>query len=141
MITGLSDHNMVLISRKLVGKRFTTYTEHFGVTKNKQEEFKAVMRDIKWSDLLSNNNLEIISQNLIGKLCSTINEFSVTVKHKNKKQTLPWVTEEVKNLMKERDRALKIATKSKLSHDRFKFTMLRNRVTNALRKATIMENT
>jgi len=48
--------------------------------------------------------------------------------------------------MKERDNALKLATRSKMVHDRNKFVMLRNKVVRALRKAkadffiTIIEN-
>lgn len=37
--------------------------------------------------------------------------------------------------MKERDQALKIANKTKSTHDRGRFTMLRNKVVRSLRKA------
>lgn len=37
--------------------------------------------------------------------------------------------------MKERDNALKLATRSNMAHDRNKFEMLRNKVVRVLRKA------
>lgn len=48
MITGLSDHNMVLISRKLTCRRLTTHAgnkEFFGILKNKQEYFKSAIKN------------------------------------------------------------------------------------------------
>ena len=39
--------------------------------------------------------------------------------------------------MEERDDALKIATKSKLSHDRHTFATVRNRITREMRKVKV----
>jgi len=151
MMTGLSDHNMVLISRKLTSKQFTTHAsnnkEFFGIPKNKQNEFKSVIGNMNWEDLVSSNiDLELSSQIFTEKIQSTISEFSIKMKHKYKKQSLPWVNDNIKKIMKERDNALKLATRSKMVHDRNKFVMLRNKVVRALRKAkadffiTIIEN-
>lgn len=59
----------------------------------------------------------------------------MTVKHKNRKCSLPWLSDDIKQLMKDRDNALKKAIKSKLSCERQKFASLRNRVIRQLRKA------
>jgi len=137
MITGLSDHNMVLISRKLTCRRVMNAgnKEFFGIPKNKHEAFKVAINNIKWDEILLENDLEISSQILTEKLQSTIHEFSIRIKCKNKKQSLPWMNEKILKLMKERDNALKISTNSKMSTDRFKFVKLRNTVTRELRKA------
>lgn len=52
-----------------------------------------------------------------------------------KKRILPWFNEELKQLMKERDLALKKSVKTKLSNDINIFKSLRNRVTKNIRKA------
>lgn len=137
MITGLSNHHMVLISRKLTCRRVMNAgnKEFFGIPKNKQDDFKAAIKNIKWDELLPVNDLEMTSQIFTEKLQSTIHEFSIRIKCKNKKQSLPWMNEKVLKLMKERDNALKIATKSKMSLDRYNFVRLRNTVTRELRKA------
>lgn len=102
---------MVLISRKLTSKRFTTHAsnkELFGIPKNKQSEFKSAIDNINWEDLVSSNiDLEISSQIFTEKLQSTISDFSIKTKYKYKKQSLPWVNDNIKKLMKERDNALK----------------------------------
>ncbi len=46
-----------------------------------------------------------------------------------------WINVDIIHLMKERDHALRISLKSKLSHDRHRFTMLRNCVVKKLRKS------
>lgn len=107
MIIGLWDHNMVLISRKLTCRRFTTHAgkkEFFGIPKNKQEEFKAAIKKTSSPDLLPERDLQITSQ-IFTEVQSTICEFSIRIKCKNK----------LLKLMKERENALKIATKSKMS--------------------------
>lgn len=41
MVTGLSDHNLTLVARKLSNKKFSTSAkqyESFGISKNKQEK-------------------------------------------------------------------------------------------------------
>lgn len=55
MVTGLSDHNLTLVARKLSNKRFSTSAkeyESFGIPKNKQENFKSAVEQIEWDDLL-----------------------------------------------------------------------------------------
>lgn len=138
MITGLSDHNMVLISRKLTSKRFNTHfsnKEFSGIPKNKQDDFNEAIKNMNWEDLLYHTDLEIASQTFTEKLQSTISDFSIQMKCKNKKQSLPWVNDNIKQLMKERGNALKLATRSKRTHDRSKFVMLRNKVVRVSRKA------
>ncbi len=48
---------------------------------------------------------------------------------------VPWINVDILNLMKERDHALKTSLKTKLSSDRYRFTMLRNSVVKKLQKA------
>ncbi len=67
------------------------------------------------------------------KLQSTINDFTCRQRRRKKNNIIPWMNTTVLNLMKRRDMALKIALKSKLSSDRYTFTMFRNKVVKELR--------
>ncbi len=63
--------------------------------------------------LLHNTDSEIASQIFTEKLQSTISDISVKMKCRYKKQSLPWVNDNIKKLMKECDNALKLATRFK----------------------------
>ena len=69
MITGLSDHNLVLISRKLTTRRFASYSgnkDYIGIPRNKQEAFKTAITNLNWDTLyreLTKQNQGILSQN------------------------------------------------------------------------------
>ena len=55
MITGLSDHNLTLVVRKLTKKRFSSSTkehESIRIPKNMQESFKNTIHSFNWNDLL-----------------------------------------------------------------------------------------
>ncbi len=68
---------------------------------------------MNWEDLLHNTDSEIASQIFTEKLQSTISDISVKMKCRYKKQSLPWVNDNIKKLMKECDNALKLATRFK----------------------------
>ncbi len=55
MLTGLSDHDMILVTSKPAKKRFSSFVnkcELFGIPKNKQENFKGSIQQIEWDNLL-----------------------------------------------------------------------------------------
>ncbi|OOO00385.1 MAG: hypothetical protein ATN35_07545 [Epulopiscium sp. Nele67-Bin004] len=136
MLTGLSDHNLTLIARKLTKRRFTAFVqegESLIIPRNKQDGFKSAVQNIDWEAVLVGNSLENNSQRLMQKLQSTINDFTCRQRRRKKNNIIPWMNTTVLNLMKRRDMALKIALKSKLSSDRYTFTMLRNKVVKELR--------
>lgn len=58
------------------------------------------------------------------------------LKHrKSHKKSLPWFNESLWDTMKQRDKALKVSLKSKLTTDYYIYKSLRNKVTMLLRKA------
>ena len=105
MLTGLSDHNMVLITRKLTRKRFAAYSgkkEFTGIPRSNQEQFHTAIRNMNWDTVLLDNDLEIISQKFTECLQTKIYEYVVTIKHKNRKFSFPWLSDDIKQLMKDR---------------------------------------
>lgn len=122
MITGLSDHNLSLVTRKLTRKRFspsnTKEHEALIIPINMQEHFKSTIHSFKWTDLLLEKDLSEGSQIFSSKV-----------------QSIPWINADILNLMKERDLALKMAIRTNLFHDKYHFAMSRNKVIMGLRKA------
>jgi len=138
MLTGLSDHNMILIARKLTNKRFTPFVqeqESSNIPKNMQGQFISAIQSISWDNILLGRSLEEDSQRFTQQLQRSIDAFTCRQRHRKKKNTIPWITTNILNLMKKRDMALKSAIKSKATSDRHIFTMLRNRVVKEIRIA------
>lgn len=67
IITGLSDHNMVLKSRKLTSRQFTT---HAGIPKKQPQRPRSSHKNINWDDLLLENYSKTTSQTFTEKLQS-----------------------------------------------------------------------
>lgn len=73
---------------------------------------------------------------LATKLQSVRDKFMVECKRKRRKrETLPWLNDNIWQMMKQRDLALKKATKTKLDTDILIYKGLRNKVVNELRSA------
>ena len=138
MVTGLSDHNLTLIARKLRKSRFNLYCckpDQLRISKSELNYFENAIKGINWNDLLSYTDVETDSQVFLSTIQTTINGFLKKIKSKpGQESTLPWLNGEIWKLMKERD-ALKIALRSILEHDRRSFTMLRNNVMKDIRQA------
>lgn len=147
MITGLSDHNLVLVARKLTSKRFCVSTakeqESTRISNKEQDRFKNTINSFNLSNLLAGKDLHEGSTVLLSKLQYFIKEFTQKFRNRNSKNSFLWINAEILKGMKERDLAKKKkkkANKSKLCHDKHNFTMLRNKVTSMLRKSRAEHN-
>lgn len=106
MVTGLSDHNLTLISRKLTKKRFnlttTPKSSYFRIPKCDQDDFGAAINGINWCDLMSGTNVETGSHLFLSTIQSTLKRFLKEVKPKHcQKSTLPWLNGDIWKLMSE----------------------------------------
>lgn len=93
------------------------------------------MNDINWNELFSVNDVETSSQLFNSKIKEVMEPFINREKSKRKGNHLPWLNNQCKILMKERDILLKTFLKSGLTSDRQRFTSMRNKTTHVLRKA------
>ena len=140
MLTGLSDHNITLLVRKLTRKRLgnSTIRNQFyeKIPKNEIVNLENAINQIDWSDLLTNRDTEVSCSTFFSTLNEIRANFTRKVKQKHgQKTTLPWLNDTLWQQMKDRDSALKRALKSGHSSDRLIFTTLRNKVLRNLRKA------
>lgn len=102
MVTGLSDHNLTLIARKLTKNQFhlhpNTKSFQLRIPKSDIDEFDNAIRNINWNHLISGMNVGVST------IQNTAKCFLKKSKSKgNSKYTLPWITSEIRKLMKERD--------------------------------------
>lgn len=140
LLTGISDHNITLLARKLTRKRFDsrvqTKCNSQRIPKNEMNNFENALRQIDWSSLLHSEDIRNSSDMFLTTINKIISSFTRKVKNKSRqKMTLPWLNDALWQQMKERDFALKRALKSGHSNGRHIFISLRNKVVRNIRKA------
>lgn len=104
LITGLSDHNLTLMARKVNGKKCSIYDQSINsmkIPKNKKEHFKNAVQSIKWDDLMKSDNLDYTSHYFTDKLHKLIKDFSKKSRNKNKRASLPWINDTLFQMMSE----------------------------------------
>lgn len=112
-ITGLSDHNLILIARKL--RAF----HQLRIPKFELGDLKNVLNGINWEEHLSHNCAEEDVNVFMNVIQNTVNSFMRKVKNKyGQRNSLPWISGDLWCLMKQRDHALKQFFKSRLEYDR-----------------------
>lgn len=139
MVTGQSDHNLILLSRKLSKNRyvhpFNKSSEQLKIPKSEINNLERVLSEINWPDHLSYNHVEENCKVFTKIIQDTMHQFQEKVKAKPHKKHLPWLNEQIWTLMKRRDHTLKIFLKTKTTTTRLSFTSLRNKVTVEIRYA------
>ncbi len=141
LITGLSDHNMTLIIRKLNKKRLVyhnkteNYTLTTGIPKSKMADFEHELKETNWERVTKEPDIDHSANTFASILHDLINKHTKTWKSKPKKKSLQWFNSDILQLTKERDLALKRSLMTKTRTDHFTYTSLRNKVVSELRKA------
>jgi hypothetical protein len=124
LITGLSDHNMTLMVRKLTKKRLVHHnkTENLILTtaipKSKVGDFEHDLSEINWEKVIKEQDLNHSANNFVSTLCDLIDKYTQTWKSRPKKLSLPWVNSDILQIIKKRDLALKrsLITKHNTDH-------------------------
>ena len=140
MMTGLSDHNFIMFSRKLSKSRFSCsqkiIPEQMRVPRREIPKLTQALNNIDWANHLTHNHVSDNCHVFMTVIQNTVSTFTKKIKAKpSKKNHLPWLNENIWSLMKQRDRALKISLKTKRVNDRQTFTSLRNKVVREIRSA------
>ena len=85
LLTGLSDHNMTLISRKLTNKQFTylqdTKKHSHGIRKQDMNTFREELGQIEWTDVLQTDDLEASCESFIGTVNKTKEKYTKPFKN------------------------------------------------------------
>lgn len=69
MLTGMSDHNLIMVTRKLNKKRFNPLaaTELYRIPKQEQQNFQDSIKEVNWDELLIGKNLDMDCSNMANK--------------------------------------------------------------------------
>ena len=139
LITGLSDHNLTLVARKLNKSRHKTKQHSSAqipfVPKRNHTALKNDLNEIDWEDKFDSKCCDSTCNNISLALKNTIAKYTQLKQKRSNKINLPWFNSSLWNLMKQRDLALKVFLKSKLNTDHYIFKSLRNKVVMKLRKS------
>ncbi len=140
LITGLSDHNMILIVRKLTKKRLAHHSKIVnqkttGIPQSKMADFENDLSQVNWETITKESTLKHSLNNFTSVLGNLVNKYTKTWKSRPKKPSLPWFNNGIHQLIKKRDLALKKSLVTKNNTDHLIFTSLRNKVVSELRKA------
>lgn len=138
-ITGIADHNLIMIARKLSEKRFTfrkIKKDNFYKIPNKDlAHFDQELENVNWNILNVIDEIDQFCTNLFEIINNIKNQFIKKCCNPKKKADLPWLTQDIWNLMRRRDYLLKKALKSNIENDMRLFRDYRNKVVKELRTA------
>ena len=122
LLTGLSDHNMILVIRKLTKKRLQrlSFKQNHNyvqtrIPKQKINQFENELKRLNWDNVLQTSDTDRCCDILTNTMADVIQKFTCPFKLKHK-QTLPWINNDIYQLMKRRDHALKKITVYKITH-------------------------
>ena len=97
-ITGVSDHNLTLVARKLTKKRFQpnlTENEFIGIPRCKQESFNNTVQQVEWDNVIRGTDSEEDTQKFTKTLEKTSKKFSSKIKFKPNKNQFPWMNSNI----------------------------------------------
>ncbi len=107
LLTGLSDHNMTLIVRKLTKRRLPIFSnEHKSgnaiIPKNKKILFEKELNSIDWNNVSQMNDLDNCCNTLTKTLTELIEKYTQLFKCKQRR-ILPWQNNDIRQLMKKKE--------------------------------------
>ena len=120
MVTGLSDHNLTLIAKKLTKSRFhlkpNIKSSQLRIPKRDVDEFDREIKNTNWDQIIAGVDVDN-DTNVLMSTIQNIKRFLKKSKSKrNSRYTLPWISSDITRLMKERDNALKHSPTPSPSH-------------------------
>nr|XP_054591087.1 uncharacterized protein LOC129154844 [Nothobranchius furzeri] len=140
-ITGLSDHNMILVIRKLTKKHLVyhnkteNYTLTTGIPTSKMADFEHDLKTANWDRVIREPDPDCSASSFVLTLHGIIGKHTRTWKRKPKKKSLPWFNSDISQLIKEQDFALKRSLRTKTNSDHLIYTGLRNKVASEQNKS------
>ena len=133
---GLSDHYMVVLSwgRTKRNKSDHKYVISRAVNKMDVDNFKKDLSNQTWADVLTENDAVKAYKKWMSTFRSIIDKYAPLKKRRVRQKNVPWITNEVKVQMRERDKCKKRAVSSGKSKDWNQYKILKNKVTSTMRR-------
>lgn len=139
LVTGLSDHNLTLAARKLTKKRLTKFINQnqksykFEIPRKTMAAFENELKSVNWDKLKQLDQVNACCEHLTSTIGYIVDKFMKRRKKSHRKFQLPWMTDNIRKLMKRRDYTLKTFIKTRSDTDSKLYKSLRNQVVKQLR--------
>ena len=131
---GGSDHQLIFAvrySRSI--KSSPRYIRKRSYRNFKPEEFKEAIQSVSWLDVYLSENVNKAVELMSNKITSILDTMAPIRTVQVRTNYAPWLSQETKELMSERDTLQSRAAKSKSAEDWKKYKVLRNRINSRLK--------
>lgn len=107
LLTGLSDHNMIMVVWKLTKQHFQQFANkskpgNQAIPKNKISEVNNDLKNIDWNSVTQSTNLENCCNSMMKILTNITEKYTRTFKQAKWKVSLPWLGNDIRQLMKKK---------------------------------------
>ena len=129
-----SDHKIILGVRysKMI-RSSTRYIKKRSYKNFDEDEFLEKIRNLSWWDVYRTDDVDEAVHLLTTKLNSILDTMAPVKTFQTNTKYCPWLSEDTKVLIQERNKAQEIASENKTDENLSRFKKLRNRVTNNLK--------
>ena len=135
---GSSDHRLILAIRYTKNlKQAPRYCQKRSYKNFKENLFMEEVAKISWWEVYSCQNVDAAVEIFTKKLTDILDKMAPVKKFQIRTRYAPWVSEDTKDRIKERDKAQQAATRSGTKEDWELYKQLRNTVTSQLKKEKI----
>ena len=127
---GFSDHNLIAIKRKTKVPKAPSLIIHKRSYKHfNQELFLNDVKRVNWSNVCQEEDPEVALGCFMSLFMQIVNKHAPVRKTTVRANGAPWLGNDLKSLMKQRDQAKQLAELSGVLSDRLTYCKLRNQVT------------
>ena len=130
LILGVRYANLIKSSTRYVKKR--SY-KHF-----EESKFLEEVRNISWWDLYLETEVNEAVDLFTNKINRILDQMAPVKKFQTTRKYCPWLTKEIKDLIKQRNEAQKEMSENKTAENIEKYKNLRNKVTTNLKKGKVL---
>ena len=132
--TGVSDHKLLKVTRYTKSyKELPRYVKKRTFKNFDEEQFKDRIKECGLEDIYSCTNVDLAAELLTNKITDILNEMAPIKRFQTRTKYAPWLSNESKNLIAEREAAQQKASLSDNPEDWRSFRSLRNLVTSRSR--------
>lgn len=127
---GCSDHNLIALTRKhKIPKSGVMIVNRRSWRRSDAVSFMNDVSNVQWSDMSQENDANTALNIFMDKLMRLVDKHAPLRKRSVKNSSAPWIDEELRALMLERDKVKAVAQNSGHTADRICYCKLRNKVT------------
>lgn len=130
MAVGCSDHNLIAVSKKAkLPKSGARIILRRSFQRFNPDLFLNDINNLQWSDVCEQQDVNIALNTFMYKLMQVVNKHAPIRKKTIRSSSAPWVDNELRSLMLQRDKAKAVAQISEIEVDWRSYRKLRNQVT------------